>query len=85
MRFGWHLELDELAHLRVERMRDADEDVDPDIGRSRLDLPEIGAADARHQGELPLRDALLASELPDAGPQLSLFAHVIHASSIRAI
>lgn len=79
------LELHELAHRRIKRSRDANEDIDADVGRSCLNLPEIGTADSRHEGKLPLRDALLGANCPDPGAQTSLFAHVIHVLSIRAV
>lgn len=79
------LELDKLSHGHVKRSRDANEDIDADVGRSCLNLPEIGTADSRHEGKLPLRDALLGANGPDSGAQTSLFAHVIHVLSIRAV
>ena len=79
------LEFDELAHGYVERPRYANEDIDANVGRSCLNLPEIGTADSRHEGKLPLRDALLGANGSDSGAQTSLFAHVIHVLSIRAV
>ena len=51
------LELDQVPYAYVERAGDADEHVDANVSRSCLDLPEIGAARARHKREPPLRDA----------------------------
>lgn len=67
------LELHEFAHRRIKRPRDANEDIDADVGRSYLNLPEIGTADSRYEGKLPLRDALLGAQLADFGAQAFLF------------
>lgn len=79
------LELDEIPHGHVERPGDADEHIDADVGRSDLDLPEVGAADARHKGELLLGDAVLGADGPDVGAQTPLFAYILHSASIRAV
>lgn len=79
------LELDKLSHGHVKGSCDANEDINADVGRSCLNLPEIGTADSRHEGKLSLRDALLGANSPDPGAQTSLFAHVIHVLSIRAV
>ena len=72
-------------HLGIERASNLYEHIDADVGRSRFDFPEVGAADARHEGKLPLRDALRNAQLADLGAQVSLFAYVLHALSIRAV
>lgn len=79
------LKLDELPHRDIECLGNANEDVNTDISRSRLDFPEVGTADPRHKGKLPLRDALFAADRPDAGSQASLFTYVLHSLSIRAV
>ena len=79
------LKIDELTHGHVERLGDADKNIDADVSRSHLDLPEIGAARPCHEGELPLRDAALGASGLDVGAEGSLFAHVVHAASIRAV
>lgn len=79
------LKLNERARGHVERAGNANEHIDANISRSRLDFPEIGTADPRHKSKLPLRNTLLAADRPDAGPQTSLFAYVLHSLSIRAV
>lgn len=79
------LELHEFAHRRIKRSRDANEDIDADVGRSCLNLPEIGTADSRHEGKLPLRDALRSAQLADLSAQTSLFACILHSLSMRTV
>ena len=79
------LEVDELAYRDVKRPSDANKDIQTDIGRSGLDLPEVGAAGSRHEGKLALRDAALRTGCLDLGAEGSLFAHVVHSASIRAV
>lgn len=79
------LELNEFMRPCIECASNLYKHINTDVSRSRLDLPEVGAADARHEGKLPLRDSLLGANGPDPGAQTSLFAHVIHVLSIRAV
>lgn len=72
------LELDQVPYAYVERAGDADEHVDANVSRSCLDLPEIGAARARHKREPPLRDAAaraLSAYSGADGPLLRLTVH----------
>lgn len=79
------LELNKLTNLGIECASNLYEHIDADVGRSRLDLPEVGPADTRHECKLPLRDALRSAQLADSSTQTPLFAYVLHALSMRAI
>lgn len=72
-------------HGYIKCLGNTDEDIDADVSRSYLDLPEVGAACPCHKGELPLRDAAFGTSGLDVGTEGPLFTHVFHPASIRAV
>lgn len=54
-------EVNELVNLHIKCPCDLAKQIDSGVSRSSFNFPEVGAADARHEGELSLRDASLGS------------------------
>lgn len=77
------LEVDELVHAHVEGAGNATQHVDANVGRSLLNLPEIGTARAGHKGELALRYAALVSRRFDMGAEARLLLRVVHVRKRR--
>ena len=79
------LELNEFMRPCIECASNLYKHINTDVGRSRLNLPEVGPADTRHEGKLPLRDALRSAQLADLSAQTSLFACILHSLSMRTV
>lgn len=79
------LELNEFMRPRIECASNLYKHVNTDVGRSSFDFPEVGTANARHKGKLPLRNALRSAQLADLCAQASLFAYVLHTLSMRGV
>ena len=58
------LEVDKIADLYVKGTSNTTENVNTDVCPATLKLPEIGAARARHERKLALRDVLVLAQLP---------------------
>ena len=77
-----HLEVDKIADLYVKGTSNTTENVNTDVSLAALKLPEIGAARARHERELALRDILVLAQLPYTVTEAPLLRFAIHGKSV---
>ena len=76
------LEVDKIADLYVKGTSNTTENVNTDVCPATLKLPEIGAARARHERKLALRDVLVLAQLPYTVAKAPLLRFVIHDKSV---
>lgn len=69
-------------NLHVKGASDTAKNIDADVGLAALKLPEIGAARARHERKLALRDILVLAQLPYTAAKAPLLRFVIHDKSV---
>lgn len=76
------LKVNKVANGRIDGLCDPAEDIEPYIGSSSLDFPQIGPARARHERKLALGYTAGLPLAPDALSQALFLGYVVHATSV---
>lgn len=75
-------ELDKVLNVGAKGAGDPTENVDTDIGASRLNPPEIGAAGSSHERKTALGNTLTFALGLDGSAEAFLFTFVLHPLNI---